>query len=97
MKIEENEKIYIYQDFFIRELKKKLWNMKVKVILFAVGVLGTITKDFEKKQEGLEIRGRIKSIQTIAFLGSAIEKCPGHLRRLSVTQISVKKNTSSRW
>ena len=50
-----------------RELKK-LWNMKVKVIPIVVGAHGTVPKGLEK---GLEIRGRIETIQNTALLQSA--------------------------
>ena len=42
----------------------KLWNMKVAVIPIVVGALGTVLKGLEKKLEGMEIRERIKTIQT---------------------------------
>ena len=35
------------------------------------GVLGIITKGFVKRQEGLEIRGQVETIQTSALLRSA--------------------------
>ena len=53
-----------------RELKK-LWNMRVKVIPFVVGALGTVPKCLEKRLEDLEIRGSIETIQTTALLHSA--------------------------
>ena len=74
-----------------RELKK-LWNMKVTVIPIVVGALGTVTKGLVKRPEDLEIRGRVETIQTIALLRSVycIIKSPGDLRRLVVSQTSVK-------
>ena len=46
---------------------KKLWNMKVAVILIVIGALGTVTKGLVKELEDLEIRGRVKTIQTTAL------------------------------
>ena len=43
LKIKEKEKIEKYFDL-VRELKKKLWNMKVTVIPDVIGALGTILK-----------------------------------------------------
>ena len=66
VKLKENEKMDKYLDL-ARELKK-LWNMKVKVI---VGALGTVPKGLERGLENLEIRGRIDTIQNTALLQSA--------------------------
>ena len=41
--------------------------MKVTVILFVIGALGTATKGLVKGLEDLKIRGRVKTIQTTAF------------------------------
>ena len=69
VKIKENEKIDKYLDL-ARELKKQ-WIMRVTVIPIVVGALGMIQKDLEKKLGKLEIRARIKTIQTKAVLKSA--------------------------
>ena len=45
--------------------------MNVTVIPIANGALETIPKGMVKKLEDLEIRGQVKSIQTITLLGSA--------------------------
>ena len=50
---------------------KRLWNMKVTVISIVIGALGTVIKRFIRGLEDLEIRGRVKTIQTSAFLRSA--------------------------
>ena len=50
-----------------RELKK-LWNMKVTVIIIMSGALGTVTKGLVHGLEDLEIRGRVETIQTTALL-----------------------------
>ena len=59
-KIKENEKIDKYLDF-ARELRK-LWNIRVMVILMVVGALGTFLK--EKRLKELEIREIIKRSKT---------------------------------
>ena len=69
MKVKESKNLDNYQDLS-RELKK-LWTMKVTVILIVVGVLGTVTKNLEKKPDEQMIRGRIETIQTTALLKSA--------------------------
>ena len=53
--------------------------------------LEMIPKGLEKRLEELEIRGRIKTIQTAVVLRSTRTlKSPGDLRRLAVTQTPVK-------
>ena len=56
---------------------KKLWNMKVTVITFVIGTLGTIPKGSVRRLEELEI-GRQNT-----------EKSHGDLRKLAVTQAPV--------
>ena len=56
VKIKENEEIDKYLDL-AKELKK-LWNMKLVVILIVVGALETIPKRLRE----LEITGRIETI-----------------------------------
>ena len=68
---------------------KKLWNMKVMFILIVIGTLGTVTKGLIKGLEVLEIRGD-HSNYCILEIGPNTEKSPGDLRRLAVTQTSVK-------
>ena len=51
--------------------RKKLWNMKVTVILIVIGALGTVTKGLVQGLENLEIKGRVEPIQTTALLRSA--------------------------
>ena len=41
-----------------RELKKKLWNMKVMVVPVVIGTLGTIPEGLVKELKELEIDGR---------------------------------------
>ena len=83
----KDEKLDRYLDL-ARELKK-LWNIKVMVIPIIVGVLETVLKNMEKKLDELEIRGRIKTIQTTAGLKSA-RTLRRKWRRLAVTQTTVK-------
>ena len=54
-----------------RELKKKLWNMKVVIIHIAIGALGIITKGLVQGLEDLEITGPVKTVQTTALLRTA--------------------------
>ena len=44
--------------------------MKVTVIAVVVGALGTVTKRLVKGLEDLEIKGRVETTQTTAFLRS---------------------------
>ena len=64
-KLKESEKQYKYLDL-ARELKKKLWNLKVTVIPTVVGALCTIPKGVIKGLEDWEIRG-VEPIQTSVF------------------------------
>ena len=66
VKLKESEK----NDKFLglaRELKK-LWNMKLAVILVVIGALGKDTKGLVQGQKDLKIRGRVETIQTAALL-----------------------------
>ena len=69
VKLKESEKMDKYLDL-ARELKK-LQNMKVTVILFVVGALGTVPRGLEKRLGAPEIRRRIKTIQKTTMLKSA--------------------------
>ena len=66
MKKKESEKIGENLNL-TRELKR-LCNMKVTVIPILVRALGAVTKVLERRLKQLEIRGRIETIQIIAFL-----------------------------
>ena len=68
IKLKEVEKRVKYQDI-ARELKK-LWNMKVTVIPFVIGVLSTVTKRLIQGLKDLEIRGRLETINITTFLRS---------------------------
>ena len=69
IKLKESEKKDKYLDL-ARELKK-LWNMKVTIVLIVTGALGTITKGLLKGLEDLEVGGRVGAIQTTALLRTA--------------------------
>ena len=56
--LKESEKKDKYLDL-ARELKK-LWNMKVTIILIVIGALSTVTKGLVLGLEDLEIRGRVE-------------------------------------
>ena len=66
VKIKENKKRDKYQDLS-RELKK-LWHMKVTVILIVLGTLGIISKGLIKRLEDLEIKGQVETIKITALL-----------------------------
>ena len=51
--MKEREKKDKYLDL-ARELKKKLWNMKVTIIPIVIGVFGTVTKGLLKRLEELD-------------------------------------------
>ena len=61
--------------------------MKYQVILIVVGVLETMRKDLETRLRKLEIRERIKTLQTTALLQSTKirKKNLGYLRGLVQT------------
>ena len=65
-KLKESEKSDKYLD--LTQESKKLWTMKVTVILFVSGAFGTISKVLVKGVDELEIRGQVKTIQTAALL-----------------------------
>ena len=69
VKLQESEKNYKYLDL-ARE-QEKLWNMKATVWPIVIDILGTVTKGLVQGLENLEIRGRVKTIQTTVFLRSA--------------------------
>ena len=83
---ERSERLEKFLD--LAKESKKLWNMKVMVILIVAGTLGML----KKRLEELEIRGRIKTIQITALIRLARNTlmCPGDPRRLAVTQTPVK-------
>ena len=69
IKLKECEKRDKYHDL-ARELKN-LWNMKVTIIPFVIGVFGTVTKGLLKGLEDLEVGGRMETIQTTGLLKTA--------------------------
>ena len=75
--MKENEKKDKYLDL-VGELK--LWNMKVTITPIVIGAFGTVIKGLLKRLEDIEIRGRVKTIQTTALLRTA-----GILRRVPET------------
>ena len=60
----------------------------MKIIPIVTGALGTVTKGLVQELGDSEIRGRVETIQAMALLRSA--RSPGDLRRLAVSQTSVK-------
>ena len=69
VKLKEREKKDKYLDL-ARELKKPR-NMKVTMKPIVIVALGTFAKGLLKGLEDLEIRGRVKTIQTTTLLRSA--------------------------
>ena len=69
IKLKECEKKDKYPDL-ARELKK-LWNMKVTIISIVIGAFATVTKGLQKRQEVLEVGGRVVTIQTATLLRTA--------------------------
>ena len=69
VKLKESEKKDKYLD--LAWGLKKLRNIKVKTKPIVIGAFGTVTKGLVKGPEDLEIRGRLKTIQTTALLRSA--------------------------
>ena len=65
VKLKESKKKDKYLDL-ARELKK-LWNMKVTVILIVIGAPDTVTKGLVQGLDDLEITGRVETIQHSAF------------------------------
>ena len=66
--------------------------MNVTIIPIVIGAFGIVTKELLKGLEDLELGGPVETIQTTALYENSqnSEKSPGDLRRLSVTQTSVK-------
>ena len=48
-----------------------MWNMRVIIMPIVIGALGTISKGLVQGVEGLEITGRVETIQTIVLWISA--------------------------
>ena len=89
-KLKERKKKDKFLDL-VRKLKKKVWNMKVTVISVVIGALG----GHQRTGAGTGGLGN-KSTNgdhpnhNIVELSVNSEKCPGHLRRFTVTQSPVK-------
>ena len=89
VKLKESEKRNKYLDL-ARELKK-LWNMKVTVIPFIIGALGTVTNGIKKGLVDLE-RKRLSGDHpndSIIEIGQNTKKSPGDLRRLAISQTAM--------
>ena len=65
MKESQKKDKYLY---LTRELKKKMWNMKVTFIPIVIGALGTVTERVVKGLKDLGIIGRVEAIKTTALL-----------------------------
>ena len=64
------------------------------IIPIVIGAFVTLTKGLQKGLEDLEVGGRVETIQTTALLRTAriLRRGPGDLRKLAVTQTSVKNH-----
>ena len=58
--------------------------MRIMVILFVIGTLGTAPKNLERELEELKIGGQIETIYSIVKIGQNTEKSPGDPMRLAV-------------
>ena len=65
VKLRESGRKHKYIDLARKLKKKQLWIMKVTFIPIVIGTLGTVTKWLIKGLDGLKIRRRVESIQTI--------------------------------
>ena len=65
VKTKENEKSDKYLD--LARKRKKIWNVKVIVITVVIDMLGAIPKCLVEGLEDLEIRRKVKNIQTSAL------------------------------
>ena len=61
IKLKESKKKDRYLDL-ARELKRKLWNMKVTFILIGIVAFGRVTKGLLKGLEDLEVEGGVETI-----------------------------------
>ena len=68
--------------------------MKVMVIQIVIGALGMVPKDLVRGREELKFNetGWNHKDYRIVVIGQITEKSLGHLTRLAVTQIPVKKH-----
>ena len=89
VKLKESKRRDKYLDL-ARELKKKLWNMKVMVIPILIGALFTVTKRISTMTGGIgEKRASGDHPKdSIVEIGQNTEKSPGDLRRLQWKTIS---------
>ena len=87
IKLKEWEKKDKYLDI-ARELKK-LWNMKVTIVPIVIGAFGTVTEGLLKGFGSWQTCGDHPNVSFIED-GQNTEKSLGDLRRLAVTQTSVK-------
>ena len=63
------EKFEKYQDL-VRELKK-LWDMKIVVILIVIGALGTTPKALPKRLKDIGIKSNVVELQKSVILNTA--------------------------
>ena len=88
VKLKEKEK----KDKYINlagELKKETWNMKVTFLPVIIDALGTVTERLLKGLGNKKMSGDHPNY-CIIEIDQNTKKSPGDLRRLAVTQTSVK-------
>ena len=98
VKLTESEKRDKYLDL-AREMKEKLWTMKVTVIPIVIGALGKVTKGLVPWLEDLETRGDVETIKTRSarILRRVLEEtcCYSHFNGKLSTNTGVKNSQKS--
>ena len=64
IKFKENEKKDKHLDL-ASEIKQKLWNVKLTAIPIVIGAISAVTEGLLQRQEDLETRAWVETIQTI--------------------------------
>ena len=65
----EAGKILKYKDLVIEI--KRMWNVKVKVILVVIGATGTVSDSLRQYLRNIAAKHAIRELQTAAILGTA--------------------------
>ena len=71
-RIEEKEKEKIEKYQYLRRELQKIWNVRVKIILLAVGSLGAIPEQFGNRLKEIGVTAEIGKNQKTVLLGTAI-------------------------
>ena len=91
VKLRESEKKNKYLDLTKELKKKKMWNMKVRIIPFLIGAFGTVTKGLLKGTRGLGNKRTSGDHPNCYIIENSqnTEKRPGDLRIFVVTPVKV--------